>query len=155
MFRLLLTAYVTLVMLAGPAACCCTTAHVIAGCLVDGSADANKGEAACCCGRHAAAGGDSSGRSVAEDAPGCPTYPGGEPECPCREGTSQIVAEARKQVAEFQQFRSPIPDSPPLTALDAIASETATPDSGAQIRNRASHLGSAREVLRALRAYLI
>ncbi len=154
MFRVLLTAYVTLVMLAGPSACCCTTAHVFADCF-GGDDPGGEGRPTCCCGHEAAAGGSETRESSAGDGHGCPNAPGDEHECPCRANKSPVVAEARKQVAELQQFRSldPAPFDLPAVGTAEVDAAALCPD--AQVRNRASHFGSAREILRALQTYLI
>ena len=153
MFRVLLTAYVTLAMLAGPSACCCTTAHVFADCFAGGSE--SKGAPPCCCGHEAAA--DDAAERATEVADGheCPSPPGDKHECPCRANKSHAVTEARKQVADLQQFRSlvSVPLQLPAVALAEAGAEVLCPD--AQVRNRASHFGSAREILCALRTYLI
>ena len=156
MFRVLLTAYVTLVMLAGSSACCCTTAHVFADCFAGETSESGEGRPACCCGHHAGA--DEAGSKEAAAAEGgneCPTTPGDKHECPCRANKTHAVAETKKQVAELQQFRSlvPVPLDLPVVGTTFVDAPAACP--AAQRPNRASHLGSAREVLSALRAYLI
>lgn len=155
MFRVLLTAYVTLVMLAGPSACCCTTAHVFAGCFAGETSESGEDRPACCCGRHAQADGGGSKEAAADGGQECPGAPGDEHECPCRANKTHAVAEAKKQVAELQQFRSLVPAPLDLPVAGAAVTDATPSCPGSQIRNRASHFGSAREILRALQTYLI
>ena len=155
MFRVLLTAYVTLVMLAGPSACCCTTAHVFADCFAGGASESGEGRPVCCCGHQASADGAGPKDAAADSGQKCPNAPGDRHECPCRANKTHAVAEAKKQVAELQQFRSlvPVPLDLPVAGAAVTDATPSCPD--AQIRNRASHFGSAREILSALRTYLI
>ena len=151
MFRVLLTAYVTLVTLAGPSACCCTTGRAAAEWFAGDPADA--GRPACCCRGHAAAC-EGPKKQSAADADG--DRPADEPhKCPCRENKTHAVAEVRKQAAELQQSGSLIPASLEVAVVGAIIAEAPAACPAAQIPNRASHLGSAREILSALQAYLI
>lgn len=156
MFRVLFTAYVSLVLLAGPSACCCTTTRAFAGVVagLSGQADADHERPACCCIHHRPQ--DDAGEdSATGDGHGCPSAPGEKHECPCRENKSHVFAEAREQVADLQQFRSLIPVPLDLPAAGVAVIDAAVLGADAQVRNRASHFGSAREILRALRTYLI
>ena len=155
MFRVLLTAYVTLVMLAGPSACCCTTAHVFADCFAGGTPESDEGRPACCCSHHAPAADVGAKEAAGDGGHECPAAPGEKHECPCRANKPHVVADAKKQVAELQQFRSllPVPLDLPVAGAVVVGAAGSLPD--AQIRNRASHFGLAREILCALRTYLI
>lgn len=155
MFRVLLTAYVTLVMLAGPAACCCTTAHVFADCFAGETHETGSAAPTCCCGHHAPAQDAEPKEAAADVGHECPTAPGEKHECPCRANKTHAVADAKKQVAEPQQFRSPVPVPLDLPASGATVTDATSLCPDAQLRNRSSHFGSAREILRALRTYLI
>ena len=156
MFRVLLTAYVSLVLLAGPSACCCTTARALAGVFAGPSerADAGHGRPSCCCGHHGPRD-DAAKDSAAGDGHGCPSAPGEKHECPCRKDKAHVVAEAREQVADLQQFRSLVPLPLDLPAVGAVVVDATVRCPDAQVWNRASHFGSAREILRVLRTYLI
>lgn len=155
MFRVLLTAYVTAVMLAGPSVCCCTTAHLLAGCFGDDTAGAKQAAAPCCCGRHAPRENDGVETPAAVDESDCPSAPGEQQECPCHKNKTHAVAEAWKQVADLQQVRSIIPAPLDVPSPLVTAVETNVGCGDGQIPNRASHFSSAREFLRALRTYLI
>ena len=153
MFRVLLTAYVTAVMVAGPSVCCCTTSRAVAGCFA-GEAEARSAPEPCCCGRHAPQA-DASRETPAGDESGCPSAPGEKHECPCRASKTHAVAEARKQVADLQQLRSIVPAPLDLPTVGVTLAEPTAVCEVAQRPNRASHFGSAREILSALRTYLI
>lgn len=156
MFRVLFTAYVSLALLVGPSACCCTTARALTGVFagLSGQADVNRDRPACCCGQHVSQN-DAGKDSTASDTHGCPSAPGEGHECPCSEYKSPIFAEAREQVTDIQQVRSLVPVPLDLPAAGVAVSDLVQPSVDAQIWNRASHFGSAREILRALRTYLI
>ena len=154
MFRVLLTIYVTAVMLAGPSVCCCTTSRAVAGYFAGDAANKKQAPEPCCCGRLAPQ--DDAGRETAAgEESGCPSAPGEKHECPCRATETHAVAEARKQVADLQQVRSIVPAPLDLPAIGVTLAEPVAVCEAAQLPNRASHFGTARELLCALRAYLI
>ena len=153
MFRVLFTAYATAVMLAGPSVCCCTMSRAVAGCFAD-DAEARSAHGACCCGRHAPQD-DASRATPAGDESDCPSAPTEKHECPCRASNTHAVAEARKQVADLQQLRSVIPAPFDLPAVGVTLAEPTAVCEVAQVPNHASHFGCAREILSALRTYLI
>lgn len=152
MFRLLFTAYVTALLLAGPSVCCCTTSRAVANYFAD--AEARSAPEPCCCGRHTPQD-DASRETQAGDKSGCPATPGEKHECPCRANQTHTFVEARKQVADLQQLRSLIPTPLDLPAVGVTLAEPTTVCEAAQLSNRASHFRSAREILNALRTYLI
>ena len=147
MFRVLFATYVTAVVLAGPSACCCMAAGVLAGVSAERAEEASQAGRRGghrCCGRHAS-----------HDHGDRPSAPDEERECPCREGNTQVVAETREQVAELQQLRPALPIPLDLPTPGRTAVEADGRPEQAQIGNRASHFGSSREILRALRTYLV
>ncbi len=153
MFRVLFTAYVTAVMLAGPSVCCCTTSRAVAGCFAE-DAEARSAPEPCCWGRHTPQDG-ASRETPAGDESGCPSAPDEKHECPCRANKTHAVAEARKQVADLQQLRLIVPALLDLPAVGVMLAEPPAVCDVAQLPNRASHFGSAREILTSLRTYLI
>lgn len=152
MFRVLLTAYVSLVMLAGQLVCCCTTTRALADLLAGSSGQTNSDHErlACCCGH----GGSQDGEDAATGQ-GCPSPVDEKHECPCHKNRSHVVAEVREQVADLSQVRSIVPA--PLAATSSVTTDADVIVVGenAQVPNRASHFGTATELLRALRTWLI
>lgn len=156
MFRLLLTAYVTSMLLAGPSVCCCTLASVISGSIAnDGAAHAVRVPA--CCSQHARTTGAIGKKTVGSaKEQSCPAGPEEQQECPCRSIKSQVIAEDRKPVSEIQQLRGLVPSPFDLLTIGAtIGDTTALPNCRAQIENRSSHFGSSHEILRSLQIFLI
>lgn len=155
MFRVLLTAYMSLVMLAGPSACCCTTARAVSGCFTDGAVEVPVEVSSCCRGHHAPRDDAGMESTVDGNESDGTSAPGEEHECPCQKNRSHAVADAREQVVDLQLVRSIVPS--PLDAASLIMADVKLTVVGAnaQIPNHASHFNSATELLRALRTYLI
>ena len=155
MFRVFLTAYVSLVMLAGPSVCCCTTTRAVVDCFAGNVTETPAEDRPCCCGHQATRDDARAETKAASDESGSPSAPDEEHECPCRKNKTHAVGETREQVADLSQVRSIV-----LAPLAVTSSVTRNVDvivvgENAQVPNRASHFGTASEFLRALRTYLI